>query len=71
MNIKVERYWSDKDATLGKLYLDKKFLCYTLEDEYRKEKKLIEINGEQTIEDVFKEIKTKLNSREPDINGIL
>ena len=30
-------------------------------NKYRKEKKLIEINGEQTIEDVFKEIKTKLN----------
>lgn len=30
-------------------------------DKYRKEKKLIEINGEQTIDNVFKEIKTKLN----------
>ncbi len=30
-------------------------------DKYRTEKKLIEINGEQSIENVFKEIKTKLN----------
>lgn len=29
-------------------------------EKYRKEKTLIEINGEQTIENVFKEIKTKL-----------
>lgn len=29
-------------------------------EKYRIEKKLIEINGEQTIENVFKEIKTKL-----------
>jgi len=30
-------------------------------EKYRKEKKIIEINGEQSIDNVFKEIKTKLN----------
>ena len=45
MLIRLERYWSDEDCTLGKLYVDGKFFCYTLEDEYRK----IKVKGETRI----------------------
>ena len=42
MHIEVLRYSSAKDSTLGALFDitngDRKFLCYTLEDEYREEK---------------------------------
>jgi hypothetical protein len=36
--LKVERYSDDGDCTLGKMYLDNEFQCYTLEDEQRDEK---------------------------------
>ena len=42
MTLEVIRYSSQKDSTLGALFDitngDRKFLCYTLEDEYREEK---------------------------------
>lgn len=42
MNLEVLRYSSAKDSTLGALFDitngDRKFLCYTLEDEYRENK---------------------------------
>lgn len=41
MKLEVLRYSSEKDSTLGALFdvtNGRKFLCYTLEDEYREEK---------------------------------
>ncbi len=38
MKLILQRLIDTGDETLGKLYLDKKFLCYTLEDTYRNEK---------------------------------
>lgn len=38
MDIKLIRYKSNEFATLGKLFLDKNFECYILEDEYREVK---------------------------------
>jgi hypothetical protein len=35
MNLKVIRYSSQSDSTLGVFYIDNKFQCYTLEDEFR------------------------------------
>ena len=49
MKLKVVRFSSQKDSTSGLLFDDSdegmKFLCYTLEDEYRKEK----ISGETRV----------------------
>ena len=38
MNLKLVRYSDNKESTLGILFLDDEFLCYTLEDTHRKEK---------------------------------
>ena len=38
MELRVIRYCSRKDWTLGMLMEDRTFLCYTLEDEHREEK---------------------------------
>lgn len=38
MKITLERISSDKDATIGTLYIDGRFQCFTCEDEWRKEK---------------------------------
>lgn len=38
MRILVERYMSNDEATLGKLYLDGEFFCWTLEDQFQDEK---------------------------------
>ena len=35
MNLTLERITSDDDSTIGTLYLDQHFQCFTLEDEYR------------------------------------
>ena len=35
MKLRVDRYLSTPNATLGKLYIDDVFECYTLEDEFR------------------------------------
>jgi hypothetical protein len=35
MNILVKRYKSEKDFTIGKVYIDDQFECYSLEDEKR------------------------------------
>ena len=50
MRLELYRYSSQKDSTLGMMFLvdkenNKEFLCYTLEDEYRKNK----IYGETRI----------------------
>lgn len=38
MLLRLERFYSTKDATLGMLYINNQFECYTLEDEYREKK---------------------------------
>lgn len=38
MYIKVERFTSDDDTTLSTIWIDNKFECFGLEDEYREEK---------------------------------
>ena len=38
MVIKVDRYFHGPESTLGKLYVDGEFECYTLEDAYRPKK---------------------------------
>lgn len=35
MKLLVERFTSDKDATINAIYLDNVFQCFGLEDEYR------------------------------------
>lgn len=45
MKLFVDRFKSNKDTTLGRLYIDHKFECYTLEDEYRD----IKVYGETRI----------------------
>ena len=45
MQLTVLRYSVDKESTLGLLFIDRKFACYTLEDEPRKFK----IKGETRI----------------------
>lgn len=35
MELKLERFSDDGNSTLGLLFIDDKFECYTLEDEYR------------------------------------
>lgn len=39
MNITVQRYSTSKNDTLGLLFINCQFQCYTLEDEYRSVKK--------------------------------
>ncbi len=38
MELTVLRYSSGEESTLGLFFIDKKFACYTLEDEYREKK---------------------------------
>ncbi len=38
MKLKLERFYSTNEATLGSLSINDKFECYTLEDEYREKK---------------------------------
>ncbi len=45
MELKVVRYSSSKESTLGLLFIDEVFACYTLEDEHR----AIKIMGETRI----------------------
>jgi len=45
MKLRVERYKSTPNATLGKLFIDDKFECYTLEDEFR----AVKVRGETRI----------------------
>jgi hypothetical protein len=45
MLLKVQRVIHDNESTLGKLYVDGKFICHTLEDEPRTEK----VKGETRI----------------------
>lgn len=51
MEIRVERFDSGSDDTIGRLYIDEKFYCYTLEDEFRE----VKIKGETRIpEGIYK-----------------
>lgn len=45
MNLKLQRFSDNGNSTLGLLFIDNKFFCYTLEDEYRQEK----VKGETRI----------------------
>lgn len=45
MEIKIIRFSSNEDATLGLLYVDSKFYCYTLEDQHQK----VKVKGETRI----------------------
>lgn len=45
MKIDVKRYSSSDESTLGLLFIDGKFECYTLEDEYR----TVKVFGETRI----------------------
>jgi hypothetical protein len=38
MDILVDRFLSDDDATVSRIFVDKKFVCFGLEDEYRADK---------------------------------
>ena len=38
MKIELKRFSSQSDTTLGLLFVDGEFECFTLEDEYREEK---------------------------------
>lgn len=45
MNLTVQRYNSSTESTLGMLFIDCRFECYTLEDEYR----TVKLKGETRI----------------------
>lgn len=45
MLIEVERYKSNDKATLSRIYVDGKFICYGLEDEFRE----VKVKGETRI----------------------
>ncbi|MCU4177664.1 DUF5675 family protein [Carboxylicivirga sp. N1Y90] len=45
MNLKVIRYSGSKESTLGLLFIDGLFACYTLEDEFRE----VKVMGETRI----------------------
>jgi hypothetical protein len=45
MNLTVKRYKSTPNATLGRLFIDGVFECYTLEDEFR----AVKVRGETRI----------------------
>lgn len=53
MKINVKRYSASNESTLGLLYIDGKFACYTLEDEYRN----VKLKGETRIKEGEYEIK--------------
>lgn len=42
MRLRIERIRFLPDCTIGKLYVDEKFQCYTLEDCYRQDERRIE-----------------------------
>lgn len=45
MKVEVYRYDSGPDDTLGKLYINGKFYCYTIEDQYRS----VKVKGDTRI----------------------
>lgn len=45
MHLTIVRFKSNTIATIGKLFIDGKFECYTLEDEYR----AVKVHGETRI----------------------
>jgi len=42
MKLTLERYYSTSDFTIGRLFIDGEFECYTLEDEFRSKKVMSE-----------------------------
>ena len=40
MDVLVDRFISDDDTTISRIFVDKKFVCFGLEDEYRIEKRI-------------------------------
>jgi len=59
MDILLKRFSDDGDSTLGLFFIDGKFSCFTLEDEYRKEK----VHGETCIPEgnynvIFQQLRT-------------
>jgi len=53
MQLKLDRFLSDKDTTIGALYINGQFECYTLEDEFRE----VKVMGETRIPQGDYEIK--------------
>lgn len=49
MKLKVERLWPKKDYTVGRLYVDGKFFCNTLEDKVRNLDKEEKVPGKTAI----------------------
>ncbi len=52
MKITVDRITSDNDATLSNIYVDGKWFCFGLEDEYREEKIVGETRIPEGVYDV-------------------
>lgn len=72
MRLKLLRYSTSKESTLGLFYIDNEFECYTLEDTYRKKKIVKETrigSGIYTIE-LRKEggLNSKYKKKFPDIH---
>ena len=62
MKILIKRFRSHKEKggfTLGKMYIDGEFMCYTCEDEFRK----VKVNDETRIPCGIFEVKFKPSSR--------
>lgn len=59
MKLLVDRFKSNDETTLGKLYIDGNFECYTLEDEFRTKK----VWGETRIPAGIYEIKFRKEGR--------
>ncbi|MBP9994103.1 MAG: hypothetical protein KBT67_04055 [bacterium] len=49
LKIKLERLWLKESYTIGKLYVDGKYLCDTLEDKFRDLSKAKKVYGETAI----------------------
>ncbi len=56
MRLKLLRYSTSKESTLGLLYINDKFECYTLEDTFREEK----IKGKTRIDSGIYNIKLRI-----------
>ena len=55
MNLRLQRFSSGVDDTLGVLFQDDQFICFTLEDEYRTQK----VYGETRIPDGTYEVRLR------------
>ena len=59
MEINLRRKWYYDDSTLGELYVDGKWFCYTLEDEVRK----VKVYGETAIPEGRYRVQTTYSNR--------